>query len=116
MKLITALTLFLSLVSGAAARSTKTAPGQGFEMERYAVALRPDLATTGLSGAETIVLRATSDDLRQLAFTSNTLRIGEATTDGAPMQIASSPNAIVFTLARPAQKGARVTLRFNLTG
>jgi aminopeptidase N len=116
MKLIAALTLFLTFASSTAARPAAIAPGQGFEVERYAVALRPDLATTRVSGAQTIVLRATGDRLSQLAFTPNALRIGKATADGAPIQVASSQDAIIFTLPRPLRKGARVTLRFSLDG
>ena len=116
MKRIAVLTLLVAAIFGTAARSAVIGPGEGFEVERYAVALRPDLATTVISGKETIVLRATSDGLSRLAFTPNALRIDEATADGAPIQVASSPEAIVFTLPRPMRKGAKVALRFSLNG
>lgn len=115
MKRIAVLTLLLSAVCGAAARSA-IVPGDGFEVERYAVALRPDLATTMVSGTETVVLRVTSDRLDRLAFTPNALRIDAATVDGAPIQVASGQDGIVFSLPRPLRKGARVTLRFSLNG
>jgi aminopeptidase N len=116
MKRIAILALFLAAFYGTAARSAVIGPGEGFEVERYAVALRPDLATTMVSGTETIVLRATSDGLSRVAFTPNALRIGEATANGAPIEVASGQDAIVFTLPRPLRKGARVTLRFRLGG
>jgi aminopeptidase N len=92
------------------------APGDGFEVERYAVALRPDLPTTAISGTETIVVRGTYDWVTQLSFTANALRISEATVDATPVKVSSSKDAIVFTLSRPLRKGGNATLRFRLEG
>ena len=75
-------------------------PGSGFEVDRYVVALRPDLTTTAVSGTETVVLRGTSEGLKQLAFTANALRISDATLDAKPVQVSSGKDAIVFTLPR----------------
>jgi aminopeptidase N len=111
-----ALPLALAAASSAGAQPVTTAPGQGFEVERYAVALRPDLATTALAGTETIVLRATADRLTRISFTGNALRISEATADGRSIQVSANPDATVFTLPRSLRKGARATLRFRLTG
>lgn len=113
---IAVLTLCLAVVLGSEARAARMAPGEGFEVERYVVSLRPDLATKMISGAETIVARATSEGLTQMAFTPNALRISKVTADGESIQAASSPDAIVFTLPRPLRKGAKVTLRFDMAG
>lgn len=102
--------------SSAHAQATPAAPGDGFEVERYAVALRPDLATTAVTGTETIVVRATSDRMTTLAFTANALRISDATVDATSVQVSSSKDAIVFTLPRPLRKGATTTLRFRIDG
>lgn len=108
----------LALVLGLATPSLAqiTTPGEGFQVERYALALRPDLATGAVSGAETIVLRSTSDRLARLVFTANALRIARASLDGAPVQVTSSQDGIVFTLPGPLRKGARAELSFSLAG
>ena len=65
------LPLLLAMSSNVHAQSVRITPGDGFEVERYAVALRPDLATTAVSGTETIVVRGTSDRVTQLAVNTN---------------------------------------------
>lgn len=96
--------------------SAAQTPGEGFEVERYAVALRPDLATGAVSGTETIVLRSTADGLARLAFTANALRIEQASLDGAPVQVTSNKDGIDFVLSGPLRKGQRANLRFGLAG
>jgi aminopeptidase N len=108
--------LLLAAASSAGAQPVTLAPGDGFEVERYDVALRPDLATTVVSGTETIVVRGTSDRVAQLAFTANALRIGEATVDGAPAEVSSTGDAIVFTLPQALRKGRKATVRFRFDG
>ncbi len=110
------LPLILAGVFSADEQPVTIAPGDGFEVERYAVALRPDLATTAVSGMETIVVRGTSDRVTRLAFTANALRISEATVDAAPVQVSSTKDAIVFTLPRALGKGGQATLRFRIDG
>jgi aminopeptidase N len=110
------LSIFLAAAPSAHAQPLTVAPGDGFEVERYAVALRPDLKSTAVSGTETITLRATSDRLTQLVFSPNALRISEATMDTAPVQVSSSKAAIIFTLPRTLRKGSKVTLRFQMDG
>jgi aminopeptidase N len=110
------LPLFLVVAGSVHAQPVTSAPGTGFEIERYAVALRPDLATTAVSGVETIVVRGTSDRLAQLSFTANALRISEATSDGVPVRVASGKDAVVFTLPRPLRKGGGAVLRFRFDG
>ncbi|MBA3677062.1 MAG: M1 family peptidase [Sphingosinicella sp.] len=113
---IAILALLLAAASSAGAQPATIAPGDGFEVERYAVALRPDLATTAVSGTETIGVRGTSDRVAQLSFTGNALRITEATVDATPVQVSSSKDAIVFTLPRSLRKGDKATLRFRIDG
>lgn len=105
--------LLLAAASGAGAR---TAPGDGFDVERYAVAIRPDLTTTAVSGTETIVLRATSDLVTRLVFTGNALRVGDAMLDGAAIPVSSSEDGTVFHLPRALRKGRKATLRFRIDG
>ena len=116
--MIRALTLayLLGAASDAGAQPAPTPPGKGFEVERYAVTLRPDLATTAVSGTESIVVRGTADGVKKLAFTPNALTISEATLDDVPIEVASGQGAIIFTLPRALNKGTRATLRFRLTG
>lgn len=116
MKRFLILPMLLAATPGAGAQPVTVAPGHGFEVERYAVALRPDLATTAVSGTETIVVRGTSDQLAQFAFTPNALRISEVTADAAPVQVSTSKDAIIFILPRPLRKGGKVTLRFRIDG
>ena len=110
------LLLFLTVVSGAHAQSMTITPGEGFEVERYTVALRPDLATTAVSATETIVLRGTSDQVTQLAFTANALRVSEATLNATPVEAFSNKEALVFALPRALRRGERATLRFRIDG
>lgn len=108
--------LLLIAASSAWAQPATVAPGDGFEVERYAVVLRPDQATTFVSGTETIVVRATSNRVAELSFTANALRISEATVHGTPVQVSQGKDAIIFTLPRPLRKGGKATLRFRFAG
>jgi aminopeptidase N len=110
-----ALSLLLA-ASGAGAHAAMRSPGEGFQVERYAVALRPDLATTAVSGTETIVVQSSSNALEQLSFSPNALRIDEATVDGSPVEVSPGKDAIVFTLPRALARGSRATLRFRMSG
>lgn len=110
------LSLLLIAASRADAQPQVAAPGQGFQVERYQVALRPDLATKAIAGTETVIVRSTSDQLAQIAFTPNALRIGAATADGAPVTVSADAAATVFHLRRALKQGQAVTLRFRLDG
>lgn len=107
MNCIVMLPLLLAVASSAGAQTATIAPGTGFEVERYTLALRPDLATMAISGTETIVVRGTSDGLAELSFTADALRISEATIDGTSVQVSSSKDAIVFNLPRTLRKGGK---------
>lgn len=91
-------------------------PGDGFQVERYEVALRPDLATTAISGSQAIELIATSPDLRQIVFSPNALEIAGATLDGSPIPVVSDESGIAFTLPRPLAVGEAVRLHFTMRG
>lgn len=90
--------------------------GDGFDVVRYVVSFRPDLSSAAVSGHQTIIVRGTSDGVTQLAFTSNALRIDQATVDGAPIPVSSSKDAIVFRLPKALQRGQKVALRFRIEG
>ncbi|MEL7690500.1 M1 family aminopeptidase [Citromicrobium bathyomarinum] len=91
-------------------------PGDGFQVERYEVALRPDLATTAISGSQAIELVATDPDLRQIVFSPNALEIGDATLGGSPIPVVSNESGIAFTLPRPLAVGEAVRLEFTMRG
>ena len=104
MNRIVILPLLLAVASSAGAQPATIAPGDGFEVERYVVALRPDLATTAVTGTETIVVRGTSDRVARLSFTANALRISEATVDGTPVQVSSGKDAICLLYTSPSPR------------
>lgn len=109
--------LFLLLAAGAPlVASTLPTPGTGFEVERYAVVLRPDLGTMAISGTETIVIQSASERLDHVAFSINALQIDAATVDGRSITVSRSGDAIVFTLPRPLAQGRKATLRFRFAG
>jgi aminopeptidase N len=110
------LTLPACLLAAASGASAQPAPGEGFQVERYEVELRPDLATTAISGSESIAIQSTSSGLAFLSFTANALRITGATADGSPVRVESSTDAIVFTLPKPLEKGGKAKLRFHIDG
>ncbi|WP_241093530.1 M1 family aminopeptidase [Xanthomonas sp.] len=104
-----------SAATGAAAQTVAPAPGAGFEVERYAVTLRPDLATTAVAGTQTITLRGTQR-VSQLVFSPNALRLRAASLDGRAVAVVKHADGIVFELPAPLEKGAIATLRFTLEG
>jgi len=108
------LSLFLVMASGAHAQAVTITLGDEFEVERYAVALRPDLATTAVPGTETIAVRVTSDQVTQLALGANALRISEATLNAAPAQVTSNKDTVVFASRQPLRGyGDRQAMRVS---
>jgi aminopeptidase N len=91
-------------------------PGEGFEVERYTVLLKPDLATTAVTGSETITLRATAGEIKQVAFSPNALVISEAQVDRQAVSVSSGEDAIIFTLPRALAKGRKASLSFRFAG
>jgi aminopeptidase N len=110
------LPLLLTLSSVAHAQPVTITPGEGFDVDRYVIALRPDLATTAVSATQSIVLRATRDRVTQLAFTPNALRVSQSTLNATPVQAFSDEQALIFALPRALRKGERATLRFRIDG
>lgn len=106
--------LFLSLLCAAPLAAAQ--PGEGFDVERYAVSLKPDLATTEVSGSETVTLHATSDGLDQIVFSPNALTISEARLDGKPVAVTSGKDGISFALPRALAKGRKAKLSFRYAG
>lgn len=106
---------FLALTC-CAADAGAVAPGEGFDVQRYEVRLRPDYRAAALSGETRIDLRVTSGRLGELAFTPNTLRIGSATIDGRPVRVEQRPDALVFIPGRPLQRGGRLRLAVSYAG
>ncbi|PSJ42875.1 M1 family metallopeptidase [Allosphingosinicella deserti] len=113
---MSSISLLTSLLVLAAAEPATEAPGAGFQVDRYAVALRPDLATRSLSGTETIVVQSHSDRLAQLSFTANALQISDMRVDDVPAPVSSTKDSIRVSLPRPLRKGDRATLRFRIRG
>jgi aminopeptidase N len=99
-----------------AAPLTAAQPGEGFDVERYTVSLKPDLTTTELSGSETVTLRATNDGVKQIVFSPNALMISEARVDGKPVVVTAGKDGISFTLPYTLAKGRKANLSFRFTG
>lgn len=91
-------------------------PGEGFQVERYEVELRPDLVTAAISGSEEIELIVTVPDLRRIVFSPNGLEISDATVDGSPVSVVSDKEGISFSLPRAPVVGETVNLRFRMRG
>ena len=112
--LITPLLLLASY--SAQAQPAIISPGDGFDVARYSVVLRPDMTTTAVAGVETITLDITSDQLKHVAFTTNALKISGATVNDKPVEAISSKDSIAFTLPNVLERGRRITLRFKFEG
>lgn len=113
---VAAAALIAAAAPGATAQVLTPAPGAGFEVERYAVTLRPDLATAAVEGSQTITLRGTAARVSQLVFSPNALQLRAASLDGRTVTVVKHADGIVFELPAPLQKGATATLRFTLAG
>ena len=100
----------------ACAEPSPLPPGQGFEVERYTVSLRPDLGSTALTGTEVIAVRATADQVTRLVFSPNALRITAAELDGAPVTVSQGGDGLVFSLHHPLSRGSAANLRFDFDG
>jgi len=102
----------LALVASAAS----AAPGEGFDVLHYDVALTPVHADRSIAGRTRIDLRVTAAELRELAFTPNGLQIRSVTLDGRPIAAAQRPDALAFLPPRPLRSGARVRLEIAYSG
>lgn len=93
-----------------------TEPGEGFQVERYEVELRPNLVTAEISGSEEIELIATIPDLRHIVFSPNALEISDATINGSPVSVVSNEDGISFLLPSAPAIGETVNLRLRMRG
>ena len=91
------------------------APGDGFDVLSYHLALTPNLHTRTVAGRETITLRATDDQLQRLSFSGNALSIDSATLDGAPVVASHDGDLLGFNLPKPLARGhaAKLVLSYH---
>ncbi|MBO9710600.1 MAG: M1 family metallopeptidase [Caulobacter sp.] len=107
--------LILSVASSVAPASA-AAPGEGFDVTRYDLALTPDVANKAVSGRETITLRAMADGLSRLSFSANALTIDHASLDGAPVAVTTRGESLDFDLPRPLARGRTARLEVTYHG
>lgn len=107
---VTALSLLMSPGLAAAA------PGDGFDVTRYDLALTPDLQNRTVAGREVITLRATGDGVQRLSFSANALSIDSATVDGAPVAVVARDETLDFDLPEPLARGRTVRLELAYHG
>lgn len=106
-----------ALAAPAASTAADAPPvGAGFEVERYAVSLTPDLSAKSVVGAEEITVRSLRDGLRSLVFSPNALVIDGATVDGNEVEVSSAETGITIVLPTPLARGREVTLRLRYHG
>ncbi len=86
------------------------APGEGFDVTRYELALTPDIPNGTVAGREVITLRATRDGLQRLDFSGNGLTLDKATLDGVPVTAQSEGDVLGFALGQPLKRGRVVRL------
>lgn len=98
------------------AGTAAAAPGDGFDVERYRVALTPDYAARTVTGRIRIDLRATADGLTEIAFTPNALALGAARVNGRPARAEQRSDALVFTPDRPLRRGERARIEVAYAG
>jgi aminopeptidase N len=113
--------LLASLLAGAAAAPSASgpevsAPGDGFDVISYALALTPDVQGKTIAGRETIALRATTDGVRRLRFSGNALTIVDAALDGAIVRHGIRDGALEFELAAPLPQARIVRLEISYHG
>jgi aminopeptidase N len=94
----------------------QAAPGDGFDVTRYDLALAPDIQNRTVAGREVITLRATGDGLRRLSFSANALSIDSATLDGVAVIVGSRGEGLDFDLPKPLARGRTVRLELSYHG
>jgi aminopeptidase N len=92
------------------------APGDGFDVTHYDLALTPDLQNQTVAGREVITLRVTGERLQRLSFSANALSIDSATVDGAPVSVGVRGGGLDFDLPRPLARGRSVRLELTYHG
>ena len=94
----------------------QAAPGAGFVVTSYALALTPDLANRTVAGREVLTLRVMNDGVRRLAFSPNALVVDQAALDGVPARTSHEGGALDFDLPAPLARGRTVTLMVSYHG
>ncbi len=97
-------------------RPAAATPGEGFDVVRYDLALKPDIQSRTVAGREVIRLRITADGLQSLGFSGNALTIDGATLDGAPVTVRSLDDGLHFDLPKPLARGRTVELALTYHG
>jgi aminopeptidase N len=92
------------------------APGEGFQVASYRLALTPDIRNRTIAGRETITLRAIVDGLQRLSFSANALAIDSAALDGMALTHTVQGDVLAFDLPRPLQRGRAATLELSYHG
>jgi aminopeptidase N len=110
----TAIVIALALLT--TPRLAAGAPGDGFDVVRYDLALKPDIQNRTVAGREVIRLRITGDRLQRLSFSGNALTIDSATLDGAPVTARSQDDGLHFDLSKPLSRGRTVDLALAYHG
>ncbi|WBO22876.1 M1 family aminopeptidase [Sphingomonas abietis] len=92
------------------------APGDGFDVTRYRLALTPDIQNATVAGREIITLRATRDGVRQLRFSANALSIDAARLNGNSVTVTAQGDGLSFDLPAPLRAGHKVRLDLSYHG
>lgn len=113
-RLSLAILLALSPATSPAANA-QPAPGDGFDVMAYDLALTPDLRTRAVAGREAIVVRATAGGTQSLVFSGNALAIDGADLDGRPVRAAHDGDMLRFDLPEPLVRGrtAKLAIRYH---
>lgn len=106
----------LIVMALALAQPARSEGAPDIDIERYALALTPDIRNRTVAGRETITLRATRDAVRRLDFTGNALVITRATLDGVPVSHSMQDGVLSFALPRPLRRGRQEMLVVDYHG
>lgn len=98
------------------ASAASAAPGEGFDVRHYDVALTPMHSDRSIAGRTRIDLRVTAAELGEISFTPNGLQVRSATLNGRPIRAAQREDALAFLPSRPLRRGARVRLEVVYSG
>lgn len=109
---IAASVLLLAAAPGAARPSDEPA----FQVEKFAVTLKPDFAGRSIEGTTEMVVRGTGPGTVRLRFSDNSLVLDSAEVDGRPATAARSGSAMTVSLARPLRAGRTAKLLFRYHG
>jgi aminopeptidase N len=110
------------LLSGIASSSlchaavAEEAPGAGFDVTSYKLALIPDIKNKTVVGRETVTLRPTVNGLRRLRFSGNALSIDRATLNGVAIAHNLQGDVLNFDLPRPLARGRTARLELSYHG